>query len=116
MIDFGYYEVDWIEMEFPEGMTGDQALDEAGSGKSYTVVRNGDGSVYSVNNKTELLNVEWGMYILNGDGNWIQVSNPNEYDVFGEKIISWARTSVGVAVGLGAGRGIEDAEHGDGGG
>ena len=69
MIDFGYYEVDWIEMEFPEGMTGDQALDTACSGRSYTVVHNDDGSVYSVNNKTELLNVEWGMYILNGDGN-----------------------------------------------
>ena len=66
MIDFGYYEMDWIEMEFPEGMTRDQALDEACSGKSYMVVRNDDGSVYSVNNKTQLLNVEWGMYILNG--------------------------------------------------
>ena len=98
MIDFGYYEVDWIEMEFPEGMTGDQALDTACSGKSYTIVRNGDGSVYSVNNKTELLNVEWGMYILNGDGNWVQVDNPNEYDVSNEKIISWARTGVGSAM------------------
>ena len=98
MIDFGYYEVDWIEIEFPEGMTGDQALDTACSGKSYMVVRNGDGSVYSVNNKTELLNVEWGMYVLNGDGNWVQVSNPNEYDVSNEKIISWARTGVGSAM------------------
>ncbi len=95
MIDFGYYEVDWIEMEFPEGMTGDQALDEACSGKSYTVVRNGDGSVYSVNNKTELLNVEWGMYVLNSDGNWVKVDSPGEYDVSKEKIISWARTGVG---------------------
>ena len=98
MIDFGYYEVDWIEMEFPEGMTGDQALDEACSGKSYTVVRNGDGSVYSVNNKTELLNVEWGMYVLNSDGNWGKVDSPGEYDVSKEKIISWARTGVGSAM------------------
>ena len=98
MIDFGYYEVDWIEMEFPEGMTGDQALDEACSGKSYTVVRNGDGSVYSVNNKTELLNVEWGMYVLNSDGNWVKVDSPGEYDVSKEKIISWARTGVGSAM------------------
>lgn len=98
MIDFGYYEVDWIEMEFPEGMTGDQALDTACSGKSYTVVRNGDGSVYSVNNKTELLNVEWGMYVLNSDGNWGKVDSPGEYDVSKEKIISWARTGVGSAM------------------
>ena len=60
MIDFGYYEVDWIEMEFPEGMTGDQALDAACAERSYPVVKDPDGSVYSVNSKTELEKVEWG--------------------------------------------------------
>ena len=42
MIDFGYYEVDWIEMEFPEGMTGDQALDAACAERSYPVVKDPD--------------------------------------------------------------------------
>lgn len=98
MIDFGYYEVDWIEMDFPEGMTGCQALDVACAEKSYSVVRNTDGSVYSVNNKTELLNVEWGMYVLGNGGNWVKIDNPDEYVVSGEKIISWARTGSGSAM------------------
>lgn len=98
MIDFGYYEVDWIEMEFPEGMTGDQALDAACAERSYPVVKDPDGSVYSVNSKTELEKVEWGMYVLDSSGNWSPVADPSGYDVSKEKIISWARTGVGSAM------------------
>ncbi|WP_400234162.1 ABC transporter substrate-binding protein [Methanomethylophilus alvi] len=98
MIDFGYYEVDWIEMEFPEGMTGDQALDAACAERSYPVVKDPDGSVYSVNSKTELEKVEWGMYVLDSSGNWSPVAEPSGYDVSKEKIISWARTGVGSAM------------------
>ncbi|WP_400204913.1 ABC transporter substrate-binding protein [Methanomethylophilus alvi] len=98
MIDFGYYEVDWIEMEFPEGMTGDQALDAACAERSYPVVKDPDGSVYSVNSKTELEKVEWGMYVLDSSGNWSPVADPSGYDVSNEKIISWARTGAGSAM------------------
>ena len=98
MIDFGYYEVDWIEMEFPEGMTGDQALDAACVERSYPVVKDPDGSVYSVNSKTELEKVEWGMYVLDSSGNWSPVADPSGYDVSNEKIISWARTGAGSAM------------------
>ena len=98
MIDFGYYEVDWIEMEFPEGMTGDQALDAACAERSYPVVKDPDGSVYSVNSKTELEKVEWGMYVLDSSGNWSPVADPSGYDVSKEKIISWARTGAGSAM------------------
>lgn len=98
MIDFGYYEVDWIEMEFHEGMTGDQALDAACAERSYPVVKDLDGSVYSVNSKTELEKVEWGMYVLDSSGNWSPVADPSGYDVSKEKIISWARTGVGSAM------------------
>ena len=98
MIDFGYYEVDWIEMEFPEGMTGDQALDAACAERSYPIVKDPDGSVYSVNSKTELEKVEWGMYVLDSSGNWSPVADPSGYDVSKEKIISWARTGVGSAM------------------
>jgi iron complex transport system substrate-binding protein len=98
MIDFGYYEVDWIEMEFPEGMTGDQALDAACAERSYPVVKDPDGSVYSVNSKTELEKVEWGMYVLDSSGNWSPVADPSGYDVSKEMIISWARTGVGSAM------------------
>ena len=98
MIDFGYYEVDWIEMEFPKGMTGDQALDAACAERSYPVVKDPDGSVYSVNSKTELEKVEWGMYVLDSSGNWSPVADPSGYDVSNEKIISWARTGAGSAM------------------
>ena len=98
MIDFGYYEVDWIEMEFPEGMTGDQALDAACAERSYPIVKDSDGSVYSVNSKTELEKVEWGMYVLDSSGNWSPVADPSGYDVSKEKIISWARTGAGSAM------------------
>ena len=98
MIDFGYYEVDWIEMEFPEGMTGDQALDAACAERSYPIVKDPDGSVYSVNSKTELEKVEWGMYVLDPSGNWSPVEDPSGYDVSKEKIISWARTGAGSAM------------------
>lgn len=98
MIDFGYYEVDWVEMEFSEGMTGDQALDAACAERSYPVVKDPDGSVYSVNSKTELEKVEWGMYVLDSSGNWSPVADPSGYDVSNEKIISWARTGAGSAM------------------
>ena len=54
MIDFGYYEVDWVEMDFTEGMNGYDALVTACSDRSYPIVYNTDGSVYSVNSKTQL--------------------------------------------------------------
>ncbi len=95
MIDFAYYDVDWVEMEFGEGMTGRDVLDAACAKREYAVVENDDGSIYSVNGKPQLLNVSWGMYILGTDGTWIQVENPDEYVVSEEKIISWARTGSG---------------------
>lgn len=57
-----------------------------------------DGSVYSVNSKTELEKVEWGMYVLDSSGNWSPVADPSGYDVSNEKIISWARTGAGSAM------------------
>lgn len=98
MIDFGYYDVDWVEMEFSPGMTGDEALASACTERSYPIVKNDDGSVYSVNNKPRLEKVEWGMYVLDSDGRWAPVSDPAGYDVSNEKIISWARTGAGSAM------------------
>jgi iron complex transport system substrate-binding protein len=98
MIDFGYYEVDWVEMEFSPGMTGDEALASACTERSYPIVKNDDGSVYSVNNKPRLEKVEWGMYVLDSDGRWAPVTDPSGYDVSNEKIISWARTGAGSAM------------------
>ena len=98
MIDFGYYEVDWVEMEFSPGMTGDEALASACTERSYPIVKDDDGSVYSVNNKPRLEKVAWGMYILDSDGRWTPVTDPSGYDVSNEKIISWARTGAGSAM------------------
>lgn len=98
MIDFAYYEVDWVEMRFPEGMTGEEALETACSERGYGIVRNADGSVYSVDGRPQLLNVGWGMYVLGADGEWVPVDDPGEYDVSGEKIVSWARTGKGSAM------------------
>lgn len=95
MIDFAYYDVEWVEMDFPEGMTGMGALMEACSVRGYDITIDEDGRVYSVDNRPELLNVEWGMYILNDLGVWIQVNDPDTYMVHGENIISWARTGSG---------------------
>ena len=88
MIDFAYYDVEWVEMDFPEGMTGMGALMEACSVRGYDISIDEDGRVYSVDNRPELLNVEWGMYILNDLGVWIQVNDPDTYMVHGENIVS----------------------------
>ena len=95
MLDFAYYNVEWNEMKFTEGMTGRDALDLVCASKGYEVVENSDGSIYSVNNKPELRNVSWGMYVLDDDNNWVEIENPNTYIVYGEEIISWARTGTG---------------------
>ena len=96
MLDFAYYNVDWVEMEFPEGMTGTEALVQACREQGYADPEmNSDGTVHSVNSRPELTNVKWGMYILDTSGGWKEVSDPSAYDVSGEKIISWARTGSG---------------------
>ncbi|MBO4798216.1 MAG: ABC transporter substrate-binding protein, partial [Candidatus Methanomethylophilaceae archaeon] len=95
MIDFAYYDVDWIEMQFSEGMTGDDVLDRACSARGYDLVRDGDGSVYSVGGRPRLLNVDWGMYVLGDSGQWIRVEDPSSYSVAGDNIISWARAGPG---------------------
>ncbi len=95
MLDFAYYNVEWNEMKFTEGMTGREALDTVCLSKGYEIVENDDGTIYSINNQPELRNVSWGMYILNKENNWVQVDDPDNYVVYGEEIISWARTGTG---------------------
>ena len=93
MIDFGYYDVDWVPISFSDGMTGIEALDTAChvTGYEYRVDRL--GKVTSVNGESDLVSATWGMYILNDDGGWVQVADPGTFTVSGQKIISWARTS-----------------------
>lgn len=95
MLDFSYYNVEWVELDFTEGMNGMDALDAACYEQGYKVVLNDDGTVYSVDGMPELMNVEWGMYVLDSNGAWVEIDDPSSYDVSGERIISWARTGPG---------------------
>ncbi len=91
VLDFGYWDVEWIEMSLVSGMNGYDVLEKACSVKGYEVTRLGDGSVYSVNEQYNLTGVTWGMYIL-GDNGWTE-SDPLTLDAGEHRVICWARTS-----------------------
>ena len=98
MLDFAYYNVEWIPFRFDEGMTGSDALTRVCSEKGYAIEYAEDGSVYSVNNVPRLLNVSWGMYVLTGEGGsaaWTSIEDPSSYVITDDKIVSWARTGTG---------------------
>ena len=97
MIDFAYYNVDWVEMDL-DGMTGDEALKAACEKRGYKLEYDDDGSVYSVNNIPRLISVSWGLYVLDGYGastTWKKVEDPASFDVSDQMIISWARAGEG---------------------
>lgn len=93
MIDFGYYDVDWVELGFERGTTGMEALEMACSAKGYAIRKDAHGSVVSVDGEANLVASTWGMYVLEKDRTWSRVEDPRSYDVGGEKIVSWARAS-----------------------
>ena len=98
MLDFAYYNVEWVPFEFTDGMTGLDALERTCSEKGYGIEFDDDGSVYSVNNVPRLMNVDWGMYVLtdqDGTAIWTEVADPSSYIITDERIISWARTGTG---------------------
>jgi len=98
MIDFAYYNVEWVPFQFDEGMTGIEALEEACSEKGYAIVYDDDGQVYSIDNVPRLLNVSWGMYVLEGSGRdagWVAVDDPSSFNISDRSIVSWARTGTG---------------------
>lgn len=93
MIDFGQYNVDWIPITFNTDETGMSAISRACNIKEYSIQFNYDGtSVTSINDFDNLITSVWGMYVLR-DGGWKKIDDPSGYNVSGEKIISWARTS-----------------------
>ncbi len=91
ILDFGYWNIEWIEMPLADGMDGDDVLDHACRMEGYTVVRLEDGSVYSVDGQSNLVGVKWGMYVLQ-DGTWIE-AEPSSIDAGDHRLIAWARTS-----------------------
>ncbi|MBP6021333.1 MAG: ABC transporter substrate-binding protein [Candidatus Methanomethylophilaceae archaeon] len=91
VLDFGYWNIEWIEMAFTEGMDGDAVLDRACESKGYEVTRLADGSVYSVNGQVNLVGVKWAMYVLSGTG-WAR-AEPKSVEAEKNRVITWARSS-----------------------
>ncbi len=102
MIDYGYYNVDWIPMELEAGTNGVQSLENACDAKrgdsteSYIVSKDVYGAIASVNGYPNLISSSWSMYVLrtvDGTRTWTEISDPYSFDVGNEKIIAWARVS-----------------------
>ncbi len=102
MIDYGYYNVDWVPMELESGTDGVEALEKACEIKrgedpdGYVIEKDVFGSVTSVNGYPNMVSSSWAMYVLRGDGSeraWVKESDPYAADVGSENIIAWARTA-----------------------
>lgn len=91
VLDFGYWDMYWVEMDLMDGMTGDTVLDTVCGMLGYEPpVRLSDGTVYSVDDQENLIGIQWGFYVLGDDG-W-ESAEPSS-DVGDYNLVSWARTS-----------------------
>lgn len=90
VLDFGYWDMEWTEMVFTEGMTGYDALERVCEWKGYECNILEDGTVYSVNEQYNLVGIEWGFYIIE-DGLWVDADPSME--ISDVRIVSWARCS-----------------------
>lgn len=88
VLDFGYWDMEWTEMVFTEGMTGYEALERVCQWKGYDYTILDDGTVYAVDEQYNLVGVTWGFYAL-VDGAWVE-EDPHA-DISGYNIVSWAR-------------------------
>ena len=96
MVDFGYYNVRWVEMGLGDGVNGVQALEQACAIAGYDVVKDVYGNVSSIDGEANLVSSSWSMYIVTGSENsrsWTKVDDPQTFDVGSQKLISWARAS-----------------------
>lgn len=90
VLDFGYWDLHWVDMELEEGMTGDTVLDDVCTVMGYDPpTRNKDGKVISVNDQDDLVGITWGFYVLTEDG-W-ESADPST-DVGSYQIVTWSRT------------------------
>lgn len=96
MIDFGNYNVRWIESELEDGENGIQALERACESAKISVVKDTYGDIRSIDGESAFISTSWSMYVLVAEGTskiWQKVSSPADYDVGMEKILSWTRVS-----------------------
>ncbi len=94
VLDFGYWNTEWVTMDFGDGMNGYQALEKACELKGFTVTYTDDAhtQVYSINDQSNLQGKKWGMYTLHG-GDWIPCDDPSGISLGKNEIITWARAS-----------------------
>ena len=92
MIDFGYWEVEWIEMTFSDGMDGYDALEAACDIKGYDLVLRDDGTIGSINGQSNLENISWRMLVASDDGSWIE-ADPTSVDASEHRILCFSRCS-----------------------
>ena len=92
MIDFGYWDVSWIEMKFQEGMDGYDALRAACAIAGYKVVFREDGSISSINGQSNLENISWGMYVTGDGGKWV-AAEPMEIDASDHRLLCFSRST-----------------------
>lgn len=92
MIDFGYWDADWIPMTFQDGMDGYGALETACGIRGYRVVFRDDGTLYSINGQSELENTWWAFYVLDSSGSWKE-ADAAETRVSDHRIVCFARAS-----------------------
>lgn len=91
VIDFGYWEASWTDMSFSSDMDAVDALEDACTARGYAApVYLSDGSVYSVNDQSNLPNATWKLFLLRGSG-WEE--SPSSADISDEKVICWARAA-----------------------
>lgn len=91
VIDFGYWEASWTDMSFSSDMDAVDALEDACTARDYAApVYLSDGSVYSVNDQSNLPNATWKLFLLRGSG-WEE--SPSSADISDEKVICWARAA-----------------------
>lgn len=92
MIDFGYWDVVWVDMTFTEDMDGYSALEAACHIKDYDIVYLDDGSVYSINGQINLVGMQWGLYYISGS-DWKPVEDPSQLKASDHMLLCWARAA-----------------------
>ena len=92
MIDFGYWDVTWVEMTFRDGMDGYDALQAACDIKGYKLLLRDDGSISSINGQSNLETFVWRMFVIDDSGRWVQ-AEPTETMASEHRLICFSRST-----------------------
>jgi len=94
VIDFGYWDTVWVNVDFGDGMDGYQALEKACELKGFPLVYQDEERtvVFSINEQSNLQGKKWGMYLLDGKG-WAACDDPRSVQLDKGDIVAWARAS-----------------------